>query len=470
MGLIAYLNDSAKAAVIQDYFTNVTVALNGQSGSAIVEDLSNNKYYHIEKNTQTEEILWLSSKSDFNGFLKNLSSLQNFVKVGKEHGKSINSTQEYLRLAAPVLYSLDVITSESNLTLSIQLSNELNSTLKFIFKGHGSFVLHKNPIWFVKINLAFADIFRDDQTQLQSANLTLNLTNVYGASSGAEALVNLLAQLGARVDLAKLLRNQLNSPEKLLDLLEKLSGGSNEGVDGIITVLVTIIKAVNGQASFSDVIAAISNYNSDGDSSSLHKVVDETLELIESQSRQYNNSEAFRGIVTVLKAINDRNLVFRNVNISDVITLLVSRNPITMVQIIIKIFWRFANSDGFSETIHTFIECLNGTNGSNIISRLFPGANFDYARHFLISTVSHIPIIGNFFNASASSIGNSFNVSNIINSNPIVGIIQNAAGNGSVGNAISSFRNASSGVVHGIENVVHNFADGIFGSGKRIVM
>lgn len=465
MGLVGYLNETGKAAVIQDYFTNITVILNGESGSVVVEELNDYKFYAIENGSQ--EVSWFASKSDFNAFFKNLSSLQNFAKIGREQGRCINSTQEVFKLSSPVVSLLGVTVSETNLSLSIQLSNELNSTLKFIFKGEGSFILHKNIIWFIKVNLAFADLFRENQTQLQSLNVTLNLTSIYGSSSGVEALINLLSQIGSKVDLASLLRNQLCSPEKLLDLLDKLSGGSNEGVDGIITVLVTVAKALNGRASFNDVITAVSNYNSDGDSSSLHKVVEEALELIESQNRQYNNSEAFRGIYTILKAINDNNLVYRNVNVSDIITLLISRNPIVTIQVVIRIFSRFANSDGISQTIRTFIESLNGTNGSSIISRLFPGANIDSARHFFTSIVSQIPVIGNLFNSSSSGFTGGFNISSIIHSNPISGFIQNAAGNGSVGNAVSSFTNASSGIVHGVENAFSSFVGGIFGSGKE---
>ncbi|XP_018573783.1 uncharacterized protein LOC108912853 isoform X2 [Anoplophora glabripennis] len=437
-GLIAYLNQTAHVALLEDYFNNITLISNGQSGNAIVENIAKDKYYSIEKNAQTEEALWLSSKTDFNAFFKNLTSLQKFLKLGEEHGKSINKGEDLIKAETPDLKLLSFKTVEGNVTSFVDFRVELNRTLRFIFKGQGSFTVHKNIVWFTNVNLAFADLFRDCQGQLQSGDFKLNLTRIYDVNSGVEALVNLLSQLGTRVNLANLLRNQLSSPEKLLEILAKLSGGSNEGIDGIVTVVTTVIRATNGHASINDVISAILNYETDGDSTSLTKVVDEALELIESQNRAYNNSEAFQGIVTVLKAINNHNLVFRNINISDILTLLISRNPVTIIQTVVRIFIRFGSSEGFQQVIRDFIQGLNGTDGLNIISRIFPGANLDSIRHSISSALSSIPVIGHLFR-NVSSVGEAFNTSSsFISGIPVIG---------------RPLANAASGIASGIENI-----------------
>ncbi|KAJ8927097.1 hypothetical protein NQ314_020369 [Rhamnusium bicolor] len=461
-GLIGVVNKSSNIALIFDSH-NVAAILNGQSGVITIVDIHSSMIYRIS-NAQENGI---SLKSGFDVYFQNLSSLQDLLNIGQQCQQKYNFSNispSVLNEMSSDLGSLGGLNSLDGLKQTSLFTSELKGSLAFLYKGKGTFKIFKSLQWFVGLNFAFAKLFDNTRESLQSEKLDLG--PVFGASSVIEALLNFLSQIAKYEDLSKLLRRDLSSPEKWLNVIADASKASNDGVDGLITVLSNIIDVFRGKGSVSTVINSLINYNphSDGNSFNLSQIINQALDIIQRQNELFNNFSAFEVIFNILKDLNNNNFIWNSVNIRDVIKLLEFENPREVIQTIVKII---------SQGIPHIIDYLkNIPVYGNIVQTVLREANFSqiFTNDFNpTSFLSKLPVIGNVLRQIFTSLVNSNPISqgfnNILGSNLTHGVFGNIGGS-----IINGTSEIGSGIEHGISSFLGTITSGFFRSRLRYVI
>lgn len=469
---------------MSDYSLQIVALFNGQTGTVTIVNITTGRIYKITYSSQTANYLWLSSKTSFSAYFRTLSSLQELYNIGERQGQRVSiDSQEISYIFTQFGTHL---TTQETFDLFVSFVSHLQRNLKLVYERNSSFTTHQNIQWFLSVNLALGDLLDNANGNLSNSDVWrhLNLTAIFNASSGVEALLSFLSQIGNNVDLAKQFSSYLSSPPRMEKLLEKLGGGSNNGLDGIITIVVNIIQTMEGHGSINKVISSIINYNAsaDGNNDNLTTIINEFLELAASQGRRYDSSARWAEFVKVLQSLNNQNFIFNNVNISDIIKLLRWYHPNEAIPTIIKILSKFLPSRGIPQFFGFIINLLNNTNGSEVISRLLPGTDWRnltgygnllqgiFRGHNLTDLFSHpckftslfqnIPVFGEIIHRISGALGNGVDINQFMNVSTLNRQLENISGGGAGG--LGNFFNISRiplVIQHGIGNVAHGFED-----------
>lgn len=435
--------------------TSYLVAISdGQNGTLFLIDFNSNVTYQLAYNENTRNVVWLASSRSFEDYFSNLQSLKT-VQVAQQYGSKSSlselsaSDNEKLRT---LLTSLQFDgTNAEVLKLFSTFLIKLRGKLNILYQNSGTFTTPNTLQWFVNLNLAFSYLLESSGNVQLAGQVQFDLSAIFSASSGLEALIRFLGQVGQRVDLTKVFQNLFSHPDQILILLGEVSGGSHNGLDGLVTIWVNIIKLTQGQGSLVAVFNAIAHFNATplGDTN-FTAIDNELLQLAESQNRLFNNSAQFRDFISILHQISSGNYIWNNINLSEIIKILTSNDPSARLNAIIIIIRRFT-PNGINQFFTYIIELLNNTQGTNILQRFFPGINFGNSTGNILENIAHSFNITQLF-SGGSDITSGLSQVPVIG--PIISRIAQAFGEG-----FQQFFNAS-GFVQEIEKIFRGFIDG----------
>ncbi|XP_074038133.1 uncharacterized protein [Leptinotarsa decemlineata] len=333
--LIAILSRSDKAAVVVDYTSEIIAVFNGKQGTIIVVNISEKARYHLKSDNDD---IW----PNFDDYFQKLSSLQSLLKIAHEMGQKSSLDM----LEEPVEGELKEVFNDlggslplpQELALLEKFIRQLNGCLGLVYKGSGSFKIASSVDGFLNVNLAIAKLLEYSEGKLNEGNINFDASQIFRAESGAEVLLNVLAETGLRSDLIELFGNLAHSPEKVLSLLKQASSGSHEGVDGLITILVDYTELHIGKGDAQELINAILNYNSRvQDSQDLGRLVNETLTVLENQDRVFHNAPGFSIYLKLLRGYINNEFVLNNISLNDLVLIFTSRSNRDCFKLIAKL-------------------------------------------------------------------------------------------------------------------------------------
>lgn len=458
--------------------------LGGETGLIYITNFTLNTAYKLEYNGSTQHVGWLASASSFLDYFRGLSSLTVALQVAQQYGTNIsltNLSQVDSQILDKGLEYFEIDTSSQEfLHLVTALAIDLHGNLGSLYINNGYFNTSNNLKWYIKLNLGFSTLLKT----VQIRPVPLQLDVIFSASSGVEALIRLLGQIGVKYDLTKVFPGLFSNVSQIVNLLGDVSGGSNRGLDGLITIIVKIINVLDGHDTLVSVFNAITRYNasSSGDTN-LTAVTNEVVQLAAAQNNLYNNSAQFKIFLSFFQQLGSSNFTWNNINLSDVIKLLDANNPSGQLNAIITIVKK-ASPNGVSQFVSYVFGLLNSTRATVPIERLFPGLNLNnltgsgnILRNILqqynltqmlainsniTAALSQVPVLGPIFGNISASFGKG--IENFLNASQIIAEC-NHFFNGSFGGVIGGFINPGSfgGIISGINNVVNSIA-GTFGS------
>lgn len=482
---------SQNLSIIIDVVSNSTALLEGQSGILFLIDFNSKVVFRLGYNANTSSAVWLASTKTFETYFYSLPSLKALSQIAVQFGSksSLSSLSQDDDQDIHKFFLAWGITDSNKeaLELLASFAAQLRGKVGTLYLTNGSFNSPNSLEWYIKLNLAFG-ILLDSSGNLQlQQSLRFNLGFVFSASSGLEALIRILGQVGQRVDLTRAFPNLFSNQYRVVKLLEDVSGGSHNGLDGLITIVVNIIKFLEGRGTLITIFNSITYYNlsSDGDTN-LTTVFNDALQLVESQNRLFNNSAQFHVFITILQRLNSGSFIWNNVNLSDIIKLLNATNPYGQFNATIEIIRKIAPA-GVNQFFSYVLGLLNSTQGIGALQRLFPGlnlANFTGSGNILgnilqrynvsqlftgssniTAALSGIPVIGPIISSTATSFGKEFqqffNVSII--RDDIQRIVNASVLNGPFGGIIGGLTNltGSGNILGGIGVIVENIGDAV---------
>ncbi|KAJ8945421.1 hypothetical protein NQ318_009877 [Aromia moschata] len=360
------LNETDSKALILDYSLNVAL-LDGQTGSCLIKDHGRKKDYVLPPNST-----WTQSTTTFDDFFRSLNSLQPILTLGMQNGtefSSANTSQPIPEAARRNLSRLGLTNQDLEM-----FSSALNGSLGWMYRGRGSFNVRNGLRWFVMMNLAFNTWFENPQAQEVLRSLEpLDLGAIFGANTCVEALINLFSQLANRTDIAGVITGKNREPENFLRLAEYAIGVSNDGVDGLLTVMTEVVLVLLGNGSFPGVLEAYLLYRPDPSVNlgTLRGLAEQVEGVIQEQDRRYNNT--VRNNIgwldeDVANCLNN-NCVLNGVNLTDVAAFLTANSWPEAAGALGRIIGRLLGSpDDFFEFSNAALSNVRPSNLPQIIA------------------------------------------------------------------------------------------------------
>lgn len=447
-GQLGLVSVSVNVSIIIDAPSNLATLMDGDNGSLIFVDYNSNKGYKLLYNDNTSSVVWRASTKTYESFFANLTSLKPTLEVAKQYNVADNTSlpaighQNSAELKQ-IFGGMGVsVCNGEAFDLLTALVERLRGKLGVLYKSNASFTSSGGFQWYAKVNLAFSGLLNSSSNSSQST--TVNLGQIFSASSGFEAVIRLFGQLGQGVDLTKLFPNLFTNQTQLLDLIGNVSGGSNNGLDGLITILVNIAKFLEGHTTLQSVFDSVVQYNAtiEGDTN-ITSIVNEVVGLVENQNKLFNNSQSFHILIEFVKNLNSGCFVWNKINLSDIVKLLSTSNSTVKFNILIEITKKIAPK-GINELISYSLKLLNSTQGVGVLLNLIPGLGLSnltgsgnilgqLVKNYNLTTVlsgsgnitaglSNIPVIGCIIQRISSVFGKEFQ--QLIDGNCIVKEIQ----------------------------------------------
>ncbi|XP_056648402.1 uncharacterized protein LOC130452906 isoform X1 [Diorhabda sublineata] len=483
--LFGIFNKASKEALIFAYDANITALLDGKTGSSFILDIYKDQLISLPF---IPGISWNANDTSFQDYFQNIS-IPNYLQAAEEKGQKFdidkvpesiaNSIEEDLKsLGLPIPFN-------QALPMFTVFLTSLRNGLALLYVGNGAFDIQNDVRWFIKINLFLNDLLKDEGFDL--SNITLDPKNIFSGSSGIQVVANLFSQLARRVNFSSFFNSFINSREKFLHLLEDLSSGSNDGLDGLITIFVHVMRASSMEESPTAVIRSILSYNSTGsEEASMSQVIDQFLEIMRVQSHLFPMSEGADLFIKFLEAANHNNLVMNNIHIFDLFKIFFSPNPMDRFSTIIQVFSSFMPQRGIPAFFGFVREIISDGSNSTVLNQLLPGVNISQftgngsmlqnifgGRNLtqllsdgnITSLLSQIPVFGDISRRIASAFGGQ-GIEQFIDPFHFGSIFNNGFNNFLPGieQFFSSFTNSSQG--GGFEDILNTFqgeANNVFG-------
>ncbi|XP_050502414.1 uncharacterized protein LOC114349091 isoform X2 [Diabrotica virgifera virgifera] len=475
--LFALLSKTTKYALILDFKASTATLLSGSQGTSYVSDLQAGSFYQL----QHSDLNWNSSSS-FQDYLEKFSAADT-LKAATTNGQTLdinNLSGVASTDLQSILKSFGVSSPPQQfLNVLLTFSKNVSGVLAPLFRQDVSFTLPNNFEWFLTVTQSLAHFrnFGLDITPLNS-----DCRSIFSRSSGIEVLINLLSRLGRNNDLGAFINNITSSRETALGVLRNISAGSNEGLDGLLTVLVHVVELIHGQGSVDTVVSSVLKLNTTSiNEITVGEVVHKAIEAAEAQERNYPHNEGIKRLLTFLRELDQGTLAIKNIRILDLIKLFLSPNPLDKIRSIVHIFSNFSPSQGIPAFFKFVTEALGSQNGT-FLSHLIPGFNisqftnganlqnilqgrnwtelFSNSSNFQ-SALSHIPIFGQIAKQISSAFGGDSNLSRFFNASSFQNIFSNG-----FGDVIKNFGNPQgggnpiSGIVENIQKSVGNIIPG----------
>ncbi|CAH1098627.1 unnamed protein product [Psylliodes chrysocephalus] len=476
MSLLGLEHTNLQLALVLDYKNDNILLLNGKTGVTYILSGSSQQVIRLKLSPETKDVLWDLSKSSFTEYFGKLS-IENILKIGQQYGQKSDLSSLPEPLATEIGENFKNLgfpaPTAEELRFIATFASYLRNVLSLLYKGTGHFYIQNNFRWFVKINALLANLLDPSTSGIDLSKINIDPRSIFNGTSGIETFIKLFTQIGSNVDLSKLAGSIFSSRERVLKFFSDVSGGSHNGLDGLISISVNVAKALSGQGSINDVIASILKYNStELNEPTYAQLIDQGLEIVRSQQNAYH-SHAFDGIYTFLKALADNNLILSNVNIADIIKIFFSPNPLDRVSIVIKILSTFAPQRGIPHFFKFITEALNSSNPSHFLNGLVPGLNVSqFGNGNVLQTIlqgrnitqllsgggnissilSQIPVLGQYLNPQYLRAMLSGNFGNLTSGN-IFGQIFNSSQGGGI--ASSGSGGIASSIQNGIQGLIN---------------
>ncbi|MDE8499379.1 hypothetical protein, partial [Staphylococcus aureus] len=427
--LVAIFDFEFNVAIVFDISSNYVAVFNGNTGIVIAINLSTSIAFYI-----TAEIsgsVWSSSKVSFESFFTSLSLSVFFSISGAvqfEVKKASSEVQQALGvILEKLVFGIEIDVSESfTLLLSISVSyiEVFKTSLKggLVLFGNGAISLYGNLSGFLQTLISFSNIvvLVGGVQVLISAGINFNFNVLFSASFGSQFLVNVIQQISVNINISEKFSGTLNKAEYFFALLAQSGGSGSGNITGIYKIASSIIGLIDksANASITKVIDYLVQYSisSNTDVAGFYSSLDGFVSVFEANA---NLKASFSGLISIVEALKSKSFVYKGVNISAIIELLIesaskdsSYSLVLVVSVLLQLKAIISESESCSYLLFVLIVYSNTAAGLSILKKLNIAIKVSSGvkNNLLISLFSGFNIVaflfGNFYSAiSGSAIG-----------------------------------------------------------------
>ncbi|XP_044748719.1 uncharacterized protein LOC123309594 [Coccinella septempunctata] len=460
-GLNLIHNEEEKTIGFVNVTENVGVCFTAQEGG-ITKLLLDSKTGHVLSYTSLDKIL-LVQNDEFKGDVVRALELilVNYVYKNKPvDGKSSeaeSSSEEavslwsevYLHLGHPKEKGKKDYRSLKYLQIfAKRLKHLYLGSLKGLIVGKGPSPLKQNLNRFLTISIGLHELFGKAPGGLKnilSRNVSFEVNPLFNAKNGAEVLVYVLRQTGAKFDLSTLWGDLLNDIDQLLDIIQKLGGGeSKNGVDETFAIIAHFWSAIHLRIPVTDFVtflfeSASEDSWSQADDGDFKQVLKDFKNITDQQATKYDNTVKLSGFVKFFTNLTTNQLIENNVNVSELVEQWRKRDAVGGLKTISHLTLNLFNPEKYSNLFFdSFTAFLNATSDKDAVKKILPGVSLDdftgnngsvldaIRKNYKIDdqlknggdpsqVLSGIPVFNEFSKVYKDSLGRNFDFSKVLN-------------------------------------------------------
>lgn len=437
--VFALVNTILEVAIVFQIGEPIALLANGKTGVSVVINIDKGTVVHYPAGSN--DSLWKYSQSSLVDYLQKLGSLTNVNNWKNGQSFKIKSvTKEVKNVIVSIIGILEfqiAKIAKTNLDAVIPLISviinslldskgvlelllvKLDTSLTIIVGGLSKIVNLVAGLKVVgnKLNGGIQALLKND----------INVSLLLGENSGLSSLLNLLLQVGVKVDLTKILGNLLN-PVDLLEIAVTLDGGIYYGVSGLTAVIHNVQLYAAKKISLEALIDILIQVQAVNDHVKINKdVLNNLLNLFfsvsKSQVSQFNTGSSWSSLNKFFQDIKDDKLVINGINVSAIINILISTSGNVSLANVVKILLNLKPLVALNKIIATlyfrliyfvisgqgliFIEALlpditisiNLSSGTNIITQILANVNVLQIVSYLlrldiVGAITHLPVLG----------------------------------------------------------------------------